>query len=167
MKLRAVLFAIATAANLFCASTIAQSPFQVNFEAFRKTVVFIYAQKPDGTLEPDGTGFLVAIPSKSHPDRSFIILVTARHMVDASWTGCPVGNLFARFNKKIFDPTKDEAGTVDFLLPSGTTGDSKWITPKDDTADIAYTILNAPMLGSAGLDFNAVTLDEIAKPDDV
>src|SRR5208282_3434695 len=89
---------------------------EINMEAVRRSVVFVYAADASGNIVPAGTGFIVEIPSVSHPGKVFKLLVTARHMVDPEWAGCSnqgPRKLFLHINKKNFDPTKDEAGTVD------------------------------------------------------
>ena len=67
----------------------AQTPFEVNYNAVRGTVVFIYQKGANGQALPDGTAFLIAVPSKANPTRSYAVLVTARHMVDPVWLGLP------------------------------------------------------------------------------
>jgi hypothetical protein len=61
-------------------------------------------------------------------------------MVDPSWLGCPgaTPSIFARFNKKTFDPQKDQVGTVDYEL-----ADQRWFVPDDSSIDIAYTVLES------------------------
>lgn len=99
----------------------------INAEAVRKSVVFIYATCDPSVLsvppcplnaEPqsDGTGFLVSVPHKGGGD--YVILVTARHIVDPAWDNCPPqsNHLSAHFNNAEYDPTKDDVGYVDLPL---------------------------------------------------
>ena len=126
-----------------------KSAFQVNYDAINKFVVFIYARDANGKTQPEGTGFVLSFPVKSDPSRSYAILVTARHMIDQSWTGCAVpAHLVARFNKKNspgVDPSSP--GTVDYDLPSysatyhGPPWDN-WVVPADESADVAFTVLS-------------------------
>lgn len=161
---------------LFCSvlSSAQQSAFPVNYDVIRKSVVFIYARGADGQTQPDGTAFILAFPLKSKPNRGYAILVTARHMVDASWTGCPdvPAQLVARFNKKDFhedDPTSN--GTVDYDLPSYSAAYNgprwqNWVVPADDSADVAFTVLNAGQLEAIGADVSPIGLGELATPDE-
>ncbi len=64
-----------------------------------------------------GTGFLVAIPLTSDPSKAYFLLATARHIVDPQWACAGVTNptlLYARLNKKTYDPQRDESG-IDFV----------------------------------------------------
>lgn len=171
-----------TAVLLLCISALSlraqHSAFQVNYEVIRKSVVFIYAQNVNGQVVPDGTGFLLVVPTKSDPKKAYLILVTARHMVDPAWTGCPDGNtrLIARFNKRGFNPdSQDSVGTVDYPLPSFSGPNigvqapwmMKWITPADESADVAFTVLNAPLLESMGAEAIPISLSDLARPDEL
>ena len=150
------------------------SAFQVNYETIRKSVVFIYQRGANGQAQPDGTGFLLNIPSKSNPRVSLIVLVTARHMIDPAWAGCSQAapKLVARFNKKDFNAEVDGSiGTVDYDLPSLTElGNSpkwmNWVLPGDESADVAFTVLNGSKLASLGADFVAPGLQALARPDE-
>ena len=74
-------------------------PFNVGI--VKKSVVFLYYLRED-EFEV-GTGFLVEIPSKVNPERSFVVIVTARHIVDPQWAGCSWSNpheVYARVNAK-------------------------------------------------------------------
>lgn len=169
------LWIIVLAGMLICTigSDAQRSAFQVNYDAINKFVVFIYARDANGKTQPDGTGFVLSIPLKSNPSRTYAILVTARHMIDQSWTGCPVPvQLVARFNKKIVpgvDPAS--AGTVDYDLPTysatySTPRWQNWVVPVDDSADVAFTVLNLGKLGAIGADVSPVGLDNLATLDE-
>jgi hypothetical protein len=67
----------------------------IDTNAVQKSVVFLYAADAQGNVDrnkPSGTGFLVSVPLKSDHTRSYVVLVTARHMVDPSWAKCPASN---------------------------------------------------------------------------
>src|ERR1700721_1603260 len=120
----------------------------VNTELLSKSVVYLYRGldgKPDTGL-PLGTGFLVRVPLLSKPDSSYIVLVTARHMIDPAWNHCPNSQpkeIFLRFNKKNYDSLKDETG-VDFaLIPISENGKPTWHHPEEEDADVAVFVLNA------------------------
>jgi hypothetical protein len=151
---------ILTLLGLFAFATCdGQTPFEVNYDAVRGTVAFIYSKGGSGEAQPAGTAFLISVPSKANPSRSYILLVTARHMVDPGWLGCPENNrgLLARFNKARFDPKSAGVGTVDYDL-----SDSRWIMPAD-SVDIAYTVLNAATLKSLDAQANTVSLADFPK----
>jgi hypothetical protein len=165
MHVRVRTLVLGTILSLLCVSAAAQGAFPVNFDAVRKSIVFIYARGADGRTQPDGTGFLIGIPSKTKHNRKYIFLVTARHIVDPFWTGCPAKNqgIVARFNKKVFDPKTDESGTVDYDLPGDPTKGFKWVMPNDDSADLAFILLNAGKLDALGADYNVIGLSEFPK----
>jgi hypothetical protein len=168
MKLRLRVLVFGAFLSILCLSAIGQGAFDVNYDVIRKSVVFIYARGADGQAQPDGTGFLVQIPLKSKPDRSYVVLVTARHMVDPLWTGCPANysTLVARFNKKTYDPKSNGPGTVDYdLTPDLTTG--LWIVPEDDSVDIAYKLLDMSKVDSLGAEYIALLLTNFPKPDEL
>jgi len=98
-------------------------------------VVFIYDRDAQGNEKPDGTGFLLGVPSKNDRNLHYVVLVTARHMADPGWMGCaPPAELVAHFNKKEFDPTKGESGITELSLAG-----QQWIYPNDESVDIAFT----------------------------
>jgi hypothetical protein len=165
MHARLRTFVLGALSSLLCASAVGQNGFQVNFDAVRKSIVFIYARGADGRTQPDGTGFLIGIPSKAKPNRKYIFLVTARHIVDPFWTGCPAKNqgIIARFNKKVFDAKTDESGTVDYDLPGDPLKGFKWIMPNDDSADLAFILINAGRIDALGADYNVIGLNEFPK----
>ena len=150
-------------------SAYGQSAFQVNYEVIRKSVVFIYARGADGQTQPAGTGFLISIPTKSNQNKVYVILVTARHMVDPSWLGCQTINfeLVARFNKKSFDPKSNDQGTVDYDFRDDSLKGLNWIVPLDNSVDIAYRILDAPKLESLGVEYIALSPINFPKPNEL
>jgi hypothetical protein len=125
------------------------NPNAKNFEATSKAVVFLYVRDAQGQEHPDGTGFLLDIPLKNDPTRGYVVLVTARHMVDSSWMGCPtpMPHLIAKFNKKDFKPGTDAIGTADYDLAG-----QEWIATDDPTIDIAYTLLKGKTIDDLKVD---------------
>jgi hypothetical protein len=97
-----------------------QATININVDAVQKSVVFLYAADAQGAVDrnrPIGTGFLVGIPLKSDPKRSYAVLVTARHMFDPAWANCGVPNpsiIYMRLNKKSYTPSSNESG-FDFV----------------------------------------------------
>ncbi|MEO7028927.1 MAG: hypothetical protein ABI147_05950 [Acidobacteriaceae bacterium] len=68
-----------------------------------KTVVFIYKDAAGTPAQADGTGFLISIPSPVDPNRMWVYLVTAKHVVhtDSNDFNSPLfGQLWFRVNKK-------------------------------------------------------------------
>lgn len=84
-----------------------------------KTVVFIY-KGPDGKLEQaDGTGFFVSIPSPLDPNRSWVYLITAKHMVvknPRDMNSELLQNLWIRVNMKSGGTTMYKLDLVPFGL---------------------------------------------------
>jgi hypothetical protein len=141
---------------VFSSSARTQQP-DTTFEVTRKSVVFIYAQDGQGKEHPDGTGFLLFVPTKTDPTRGYGILVTARHMADPGWLSCPTsGDLVAKFNKRNFDPLKDDIGTVDYPLKNQT-----WIVPEDSSVDIAYTLLDVGRVSTLDVENSFIRLSEL------
>lgn len=127
----------------FVAHPSAASLLPIDTDVVKRSVVFIFGA--DGNGQPNktqevGTGFLVEIPSLADPTKSYIVLITARHVVDPVWAHAGTTNpsmLYARLNKKTFDPQHDESG-VDFVkIPLVTNGNSTWIKSPKDTIDVA------------------------------
>jgi hypothetical protein len=139
-------------------STLSKTPNN-NFDITRRIVVFIYKKDVQGRESPEGTGFLVAVPLKSNPQRNYLVLVTARHIADPGWIGCPVSSLVAKFNKKMFDPQKDTSGTTEFDL-----GSQHWLYPDDDSVDTAYTFLSAKKFDELELRYRTCLLRRRSPP---
>src|ERR1700740_3191320 len=89
----------------------ANTSLDVNF--LNKTVVFFFRADANGNLlihNQVATGFLLSIPRKN-AQPPYLLLVTARHVVDPVWEGCGARNptkLFLRVNKAHYDPSSTE-----------------------------------------------------------
>ena len=101
----------------FSSISVGQTTFPVRLDQFRKSIVFLYSSDATGQVDPSkpqATGFFVGVPLKSDPSKSFLFLITARHVVDPSWATCSrqsnPSKLFMRLNKKVFDPTTNQSG---------------------------------------------------------
>ena len=121
----------------------AQATININVDAVQKSVVFLYAADAQGVVEktrPIGTGFLVGIPLKSDAKRSYVVLVTARHLVDPTWAKCGVTNpsvVYMRLNKKSYTPGSTESG-FDFVpVQLSEQGRSTWVHHNQDDVDAA------------------------------
>jgi hypothetical protein len=120
---------------------------QINMDNVQRSVVFLYAADASGKIVPAGTGFIVDVPMTSQPLRVYKVLVTARHMVDSEWSGCPVPpKLFLHVNKKNFDLNKQEVGTVDLDLTGEVNAGKKWFVNPDNEVDAAVAGLNGAVL---------------------
>jgi hypothetical protein len=144
----------------------------IGYESVRKSVVFLYASdasgKPDES-RPLGTGFLIGIPAKSLSGKSYLLLVTARHIVDPAWMGCPLPNpsrIFLRFNKKKFDPAFEDSGVEYQPLDLIWAGPDKSVfVNSDPRVDAAVTLL--PLVLSGGdYDIDSISTDLFATPEE-
>lgn len=141
---------------------------EINMEAVRRSVVFLYAADASGQIVPAGTGFIVEIPSKSHVGQAYKLLVTARHIVDPEWAGCPIQGapkLFMRVNKKNFDPTKDEVGTVDLDLAGNIRQGNPWVVNPDSEVDAAVATLDGSVLDK--YDVGAVLMSDFPTAEEI
>ncbi len=133
-------------------ATPVKAAININTEAVQKSVTFLYEAGGDGlinTSKPLGTGFIVSIPLRSDPNRSYIVLVTARHIVDPQWAHCQNPNpsaIYARFNKKSYDPTRDPTGVADLLIPLLSDGKPIWFASPDEEVDAAVIRLDGSRL---------------------
>jgi hypothetical protein len=111
-------------------------PFNVGI--VKKSIVFLYY--PKGKDFEVGTGFLVDIPSKEDPKRSFVAIVTARHIVDPKWEGCSWANpqeIYARVNAKNFKAGQEQDGTDVVPLGLVNAGKNVWYASPNDRVDVA------------------------------
>jgi hypothetical protein len=130
-----VLFAVVLVAP---AVRVHGSSMPFNVGIVKKSIVFLYY--PKGKDFEVGTGFLVDIPVKDDPARSFIAIVTARHIVDPKWEGCSWANpqeIYARVNVKNFKVGQKEDGTDDVLLGLVNAGKNVWYASPNDRVDVA------------------------------
>src|SRR5437879_4566213 len=112
MKRMLSLLLLALAAGLPSTASV-----NLNTEGVKKSVVYVYGGDNEGKqADPTkllGTGFLVGVPLSSAENRGYVLLVTARHVLDPAWAHCPSFNpqwVYLRMNTKNYDPKKDEAG---------------------------------------------------------
>jgi len=131
---------------LACGSVSATQ--NINAKLLSKSVVYLYRGDEKGEVYADqllGTGFLVSVPLVSDPKHAYLLLVTARHVIDPAWNHCPdsqPATLYVRYNKKNYDPKSGESG-VDYGKIPLTKGDvPTWIHPKESEADVAVMLLD-------------------------
>jgi hypothetical protein len=121
----------------------------INVDAVQKSVVFLYAAGATGDVDasrPIGTGFWVQVPVRSDPKRAYQFLVTARHMVDPAWAKCEQPNpsvMYARVNKKNYNPEAKETGVEFVRLNLIDKGKSLWEHSTDDHIDAAVLPITA------------------------
>jgi hypothetical protein len=129
----------------------------------RQSVVFLHRVDHAGNLKEAGTSFLLMVPTKSNPTRGYILLVTARHIVDPQWAGCPASEdaLVAVLNKRVYDPAKDATGTIEVQLGAG------WLFTDDNSVDIAFTVLNGQLFSALDVENKGISIAEIATPNEL
>jgi hypothetical protein len=117
-----------------------------NTEGIMKTVVYLYGGDNEGKhADPErklGTGFLITVPLLSNNAAQYLLLVTARHIVDPAWAHCPDSPpqwLYLRMNKKNYDPQKDASG-VDFY-PVKLVLNETWMHHTNENVDVAVVFL--------------------------
>jgi hypothetical protein len=111
-------------------------PFNVGI--VKKSVVFLYYLREE-EFEV-GTGFLVEIPSKVNPERSFVVIATARHIVDPQWAGCSWSNpheVYARVNAKNYTVGQKGEGVDELTLDLVNAGKDVWFSHPNDRVDVA------------------------------
>jgi hypothetical protein len=135
-------------AGLLVGSARAQSLIPINTEAVKRAVVFLYsadaAGQPDTSKEL-ATGFLLEIPKRSDPKTSYFALVTARHVVDPVWACAAPQNpvaIYARVNRKTYDPVKDTSGVEFIKVPLIVGGQTTWTKHKSETVDAVLVAVN-------------------------
>jgi hypothetical protein len=121
-------------------------------EPIRKNVVFLGRRLQKGNEEEVrfvGTGFFVMVPSR-FPDRGYLYLVTARHVVDI----LTLGDWVMRVNTRT-------GGCVDFW---GNKDHKWWFHPtEEDRTDVAVTTIKA----TEELDFRALPLSIFVADEDM
>jgi hypothetical protein len=157
-----VVLGVLVSLRCFAATTL-------NVEYVEKSVVFLYTADDTGhPLAPLGTGFIVEIPLKDHPEKAYKLLVTARHMVDPQWAGCPNPNaprILIRVNKKNFDPAKDQTG-IEYLDTAGEVAANKeWIVSEDPQVDAAILLLQGSTVDK--YDVLGVKISDFPTPDEL
>jgi hypothetical protein len=146
----------------------------INTEAVKQSVVFIYPAGPDGkanTSAPDATGFLVSVPTTDTPPKYYWFLVTARHVFDPQWTGCSnMGadpeRVFVRVNMLHFDAAKDPTG-VDYVELDLVSGATRLFTVSSDDSDAAVIVVNPSKFDVNKYALNTVQMADFATDDEM
>jgi hypothetical protein len=126
----------------------------------RESIVFLYTDEGEQGKAACGTGFLIDVPSKTKRGINYTFLITARHIVDGDWTGCPKisDRLLIRMNRK--GPLVLELGepaTVFYPLR-----DQSWLHPEADSVDIAFTMVSKESLVALGAGVQPLGSDALA-----
>lgn len=143
----------------------------INTQFLKKTIVYLYRGDAIGHPDPGqplGTGFLVRVPLLTDPTLSYVVLVTARHMVDPGWNHCPDVQpqvVYVRYNKKVYDPAKDENGIDYFRLDLIQNGVPTWIHPIEEDADVAVFLLNGKAV-TDNADAGEIPISDFATDDE-
>ena len=64
----------------------------------KSVVAFVFVARSAGDLVPWGTAFFVGVPDSHHPERSFVYLVTAKHVVMAADQQSFLPEIYLRLN---------------------------------------------------------------------
>lgn len=150
-------------------STASFAAININVDYLRKSVVFLYGSDAAGNIDstkPLGTGFIVQIPMMSNPVKAWKIVVTARHIADPEWAHCGMvaTKLFMRVNKKNFDPSRDEVGTVDIPLAGPNVGGNTWLFSDDPEVDAAVIPIDGDLLER--YDVEGIHVSEFPTPEE-
>lgn len=145
----------------------ARASVNINTEVVQKSVVYIYASDANGQVDPEktvGTGFLVSVPAPSLKG-IWLLLVTARHVLDPTWAHCAGPNpsrVFLRLNTKDYDPKKDDPGVA--FVPLTLEADAiRHHT--DPNADVAVVLLNAKAFKN--LDASSIAISDFATDEEL
>lgn len=166
---------------LLCPSLVAETT--LNTETVKKMVVFIYPALSDGSADkehPVGTGFLIKIPLKGSPQtknpnggmigKGFLVLITARHIVDPNWAHCSIpqpARIYVRINTTNYDPKKDTTG-VGFVPVDLIVNGQKTYVVRDDDSNVDAAIINVTAkFSQEKYDFMPMTLSNFASPEEV
>lgn len=66
----------------------------------KQVVAFVFIEKSDGKLEANGTAFFVGLPDELNPERSYVYLVTAKHVLQNTEGGPLFPVVYVRLDKK-------------------------------------------------------------------
>jgi len=152
----------------FCGTA---SLLPINTEAVRRSVVFLFAADAKGEANSKGetaTAFLIEIPLKSEPKKFYYALVTARHVVDPVWACEGAINptiLYARVNKKKFDPDHDESG-VEYIRVALREGNRRvWAVHQNETVDAAVIPIDSDKF--LVHDVATIRISDFGTPDEI
>lgn len=108
----------------------------INTDVIQRSVVFLYYTRP-GAAPEVGTSFLIEIPLKDDK-RSHWALLTARHVVDPEWAGCPWPNpqsITLRMNTSDYKSGDNRPGVWEKSIPL--VPNDTWVHHTNDDVDAA------------------------------
>jgi len=145
----------------------------VGYDIARNSVVFVYGADPLGhvnTSSPLATAFLMSIPLRNVQGKETAILVTARHVVDPVWAGCPphqnLTRIFLRLNKRNFDPASNESGFEYVPVDLTLVGPQKNVFTNVDTSVDAVVIRIPNSITEDKYEIQAISTDYFPTPDE-
>jgi hypothetical protein len=144
----------------------------INTDVVKKGIVFLfYPRSDDSTKASVGTGFLIYVPSKADPKISYKFIVTARHVIDPEWAGCPWRNpesLMVRVNAKDYQPGVSATGVWQGILPLVVNGQKTWAVHSDDRVDIAIIAVPLDMQTQfENEDVNIIGAESFGSPEEI
>jgi hypothetical protein len=160
-------------ALLLVVSVLSPSRAQmINTDVVRRSIVFLlYPRSDDPSKISVGTGFLLGIPSKADPKLSYKFIVTARHVIDPEWAGCPWKNpesLTVRVNTKDYQPGVSVTGVWQDNLSLVLNGHKTWAAHSDDRIDIAIIAVPLEMQNAFDKqDVNTIGSDSFGSSDEM
>jgi hypothetical protein len=151
----------------------ASASLTINAEAVKKSAVFIYPADANGLVEatkPLGTGFFVFVPYAGRPG-GYLLLVTARHILNPAWAGCPqaaLSKIFLRLNLAVYDPTGTDKGVEFFPVDlTGSDHKTKEFESSDPQIDGAVVVLNANDFVGGKYDYAPVPISAFATEEEI
>jgi hypothetical protein len=189
---------IVSALLFVCLGSVLSAQSAVNADFLKKSVVFLYSLKPNSAAscadlpkpkdsqppltqeqiskcvatEGTATGFLVMVPKKGFSPGGYLLLITARHVVDPEWAYCTVSDpkvMFIRLNKKQYDPKKDDSGVNYYPVHLRDADERPLYAIRDDDDEIDAAVVDlAPLnLDQAENDFVPMSLSTFATADEL
>jgi hypothetical protein len=94
-------------------------------------VVFVYVKDTAGNARPAGTAFFVGVPVEGNPERSFVYIVTAKHVLTRGDGGPFLQEVYVRLDKR-------DGGTDLVAVPLTTSGNKRTVfVHSDSNVDLA------------------------------
>jgi len=155
-----------------CAVGRANSGVNINAEAVKRAVVFIYLAGPNGGANEsaaDATGFLVQVPTSDKPTKYYYVLITARHVFDPQWANCAQPDpdaVFLRINKLSFDSAHDATG-VDYLKLLLVGAGKPLFAVSSDSSDVAAILLNPNVISPEKYQINMISISDFGTTDEL
>src|SRR5438105_8432735 len=154
---------------LYCIHALAVLP--IDADEFRKNVVFIYPPTLSGNVDTThfASGFIVGVPFKGNPNRRYVFLITARHVIDPEWLACGYqtdpDKIFIRVNVKKYDLKTTDKGVAFLPIALRKAGRRLWFSHQDQNVDLAIIPIAADSrIPIDGKDWDLHDYDVLALP---